>query len=54
MNKKDSGRVSEHLQLIESKDWNYWWRFAYQEDKFNDWVKKPEDQSNEIINQNEL
>ncbi|ACA38706.1 hypothetical protein J2D69_02890 [Lysinibacillus sphaericus] len=50
---EDSGRVSEHLQLFESKDWNYWWRFAYQEDKFNDWLKKPEDQSNEIINQNE-
>ncbi len=41
------------MQLFESKDWNYWWRFAYQEDKFNDWLKKPEDQSNEIINQNE-
>ncbi|KAA0781905.1 hypothetical protein DN406_29860 [Bacillus sp. BB56-3] len=48
---EDSGRVSEHIQLFESHEWNYWWRFAYQEKIFNEWFKMPEDPSNADLNQ---
>ncbi|MGN4555544.1 hypothetical protein ACTFRD_25895 [Bacillus cereus group sp. MYBK249-1] len=50
---EDSGRVSEHLQIFESKEWNYWWRFAYQEVEFNKWLLKPENRSNEVIKDDE-
>ncbi|PEO28697.1 hypothetical protein, partial [Bacillus toyonensis] len=43
---EDSGRVNEHIQLFESHEWNYWWKFAYQEKKFNDWLKEAENPSN--------
>ncbi|PEK11721.1 hypothetical protein CN683_24600 [Bacillus toyonensis] len=48
---EDSGRVSEHLKLFESHEWDYWWKFAYQEKKFNDWLKEPEDLSTKEVNQ---
>lgn len=37
----DSNIVYEQLNLIKSHDPDYWWEFAFDSAKFNDWVSKP-------------
>ncbi|PEY17227.1 hypothetical protein CN331_17940, partial [Bacillus cereus] len=43
---EDSEIVNKHIHLFEANEWNYWWKFAYQENKFNDWLKEAENPSN--------